>query len=78
MKKAFLIILIILFAPASMEASIDYKSRYKYKAPALKGKQLKPIRKIIREILNKRRIKPKQEYYLAPPVIGNENLNRLA
>ena len=50
MRKAFLIILIILFAPASMEASIDYKSRYRYKAPALQGKQLKPIRKIIREI----------------------------
>ena len=76
MKKAFLVILIILFAPASMEASIDYKSRYKYKAPALKDMQLKPIRKIIREILN--RSEPKQEYYLVPPAIGNKDLNRLA
>jgi len=78
MKKAFLVILIILFAPASMEASIDYKSRYKYKAPALKDMQLKPIRKIIREILNRRRSEPKQQYYLAPPAIGGRDLNRLA
>ena len=78
MKKAFLIILIILFAPASMEASIDYKSRYRYKAPALKDVQLKPIRKIIREILNRRRSEPKQEYYLVPPAIGREDLNKLA
>ena len=78
MRKAFLIILIILFAPASMEASIDYKSRYKYNAPALKDKQLKPIRKIIKEILNRRRSEPKQEYYFSPPIIFGKDLNRLA
>ena len=73
--KKFLIGSVLVLACSSLEAKIDYSynpSGEVYSFTKEKPTKTKSVRRIIREILGRRK-KPNNNYYLAPPEMELDN-----
>ena len=74
--KKFIMCIIVIFMCSTLDASIDYKHRYEV---SYKQRSRKSFRKIIREIINKRKIeqKPNMNQIIPIPLYDSVEPNLL-